>query len=78
MNDEGRGYKFETLRIKSLFNTRAADKPRYSQIKKAYDFGKRKSGMQEYVEGGETFVKIQTSGGGVFISELIAEIKSVL
>lgn len=39
LNDQGRGYKFETLRIKCLFHTSAMDKPRRELRKRrVYDF----------------------------------------
>lgn len=88
LNNEGRGYKFETLRVKCLFHENAADKPRYMKRgnKKVYDFNKDRPIMLEQTGVGwgqqdlldDLLNSVQVSGGGAVISTLLEEFTSTL
>ena len=67
INDLGRGYGFEALRIKSLFNSVQKLKPKPNQKVKSYNFA---SNMTDVTQIGTVGKTEYLSGGGTNIEKL--------
>jgi hypothetical protein len=88
LNHSGRGYKFDTLRLKCLYQTSAADQPKHEWRKSnIYSFNKPNQRAMEMMTDTQIgyndildnlYSQVQVSGGGVVISELLKIIKDVL